>query len=445
MIIYGTTHLKGNLSGFEIIQKCSNCKQIAVFREREIKQFGHIYWIPIIPMGKQMALECAKCETRYVMNENISEAYANSQSRFCIHADIPENSPGNTILRSTLLDLTNWSENEIVEFLIKNKEINFQNLNLKQAYEIGSKLNQVLPSSCLIIQGTEKKYSLPNLPNHYRVEVINIRELLTNAPALEYFARVTKWENSTIFEFIKKYNSAKINKNTYEEACAMADNFSQLGMETILVDETIDMCIPKPKDSIFYNQVKFITYLCRFSIETSRADGPVKKSELISIFSFLSTVLRLSEAIMVVVSEMLDQAVQQPIPLSKLCEDWKNTFDKEASLILLSMLYAVAYEDGKISKEELFLINSIANMLGIEENEHKSVRSEFIKEDMNVHWYSVLGLNPGATREEIKKAYRVLSMMYHPDKVAHLGPEFVKVAEERFKNINEAYTRLTKE
>jgi len=56
--------------------------------------------------------------------------------------------------------------------------------------------------------------------------------------------------------------------------------------------------------------------------------------------------------------------------------------------------------------------------------------------------WSVLGLASGASREEIKKAYRELAGKYHPDKVAHLGDEFRVLAEERFKKVQEAYQEL---
>ncbi len=56
--------------------------------------------------------------------------------------------------------------------------------------------------------------------------------------------------------------------------------------------------------------------------------------------------------------------------------------------------------------------------------------------------YTILGLAPGASREEIKAAYRRLAGKYHPDKVQHLGEEFQKLAEARFKDIQEAYDKL---
>ena len=58
--------------------------------------------------------------------------------------------------------------------------------------------------------------------------------------------------------------------------------------------------------------------------------------------------------------------------------------------------------------------------------------------------YQVLNVKPGATAEEIKQAYRKLASQYHPDKLQHLGEEFRQLAEKRFKEIEEAYRRLTK-
>ncbi len=53
-------------------------------------------------------------------------------------------------------------------------------------------------------------------------------------------------------------------------------------------------------------------------------------------------------------------------------------------------------------------------------------------------YYKILGVNKGATQEEIKKAYKTLARKYHPD----LNPNDKKKAEEKFKEINEAYQVL---
>ena len=56
--------------------------------------------------------------------------------------------------------------------------------------------------------------------------------------------------------------------------------------------------------------------------------------------------------------------------------------------------------------------------------------------------YSVLGVSPSATDEEIKKAYRDLARKYHPDNY-HDNP-LAELAQEKMKEINEAYDTITK-
>ncbi|NLK89552.1 MAG: J domain-containing protein [Clostridiaceae bacterium] len=55
--------------------------------------------------------------------------------------------------------------------------------------------------------------------------------------------------------------------------------------------------------------------------------------------------------------------------------------------------------------------------------------------------YEVLGIKPGATQEEIKKAYRELVKKYHPDNYKDHPLE--NLAKEKMQEINEAYDQLT--
>ncbi|TBR22509.1 DUF1232 domain-containing protein [bacterium] len=56
--------------------------------------------------------------------------------------------------------------------------------------------------------------------------------------------------------------------------------------------------------------------------------------------------------------------------------------------------------------------------------------------------YHVLGVKSSAGAEEIKDAYRRRMAEYHPDKVAHLGPDLRALADKKAKAIQRAYEQL---
>jgi DnaJ-domain-containing protein 1 len=58
--------------------------------------------------------------------------------------------------------------------------------------------------------------------------------------------------------------------------------------------------------------------------------------------------------------------------------------------------------------------------------------------------FSILELAPNASRDEIKRAYYFLVLNYHPDRYSNLPPEFRELAENKVKQIIEAYNNLTK-
>ncbi|HWS89894.1 MAG TPA: J domain-containing protein [Pyrinomonadaceae bacterium] len=57
-------------------------------------------------------------------------------------------------------------------------------------------------------------------------------------------------------------------------------------------------------------------------------------------------------------------------------------------------------------------------------------------------YYELLGVRPGASAQELKEAYRDLAKVWHPDRFAH-DPRLQQKAQEKLKEVNEAYERLT--
>ena len=62
---------------------------------------------------------------------------------------------------------------------------------------------------------------------------------------------------------------------------------------------------------------------------------------------------------------------------------------------------------------------------------------------MSTNFYELLGVDPGASADEIKRAFRREIAKYHPDKVQHLGQEFQEIAAVRSAELTRAYKTLT--
>ncbi len=79
-------------------------------------------------------------------------------------------------------------------------------------------------------------------------------------------------------------------------------------------------------------------------------------------------------------------------------------------------------------------------------NQQKSKQESYSKKTLSKldSAYIILGLEKGVSIKQIKKAYRKLAHMHHPDKVAHLGEGSVKQAEAVFRKIKDAYELVVK-
>ncbi|MDW5289477.1 DnaJ domain-containing protein [Formosa sp. PL04] len=134
---------------------------------------------------------------------------------------------------------------------------------------------------------------------------------------------------------------------------------------------------------------------------------------------------------------------QKDIPVRDVCLQIKQMMDHPSRLQLLHFLFGIAKADGNVSEVEVNAIYTISNYLGIRAIDFESIKAMFYNSSDNA--YKILEIEKSATPEEIKKAYRKMAKKYHPDKVLHLGEEYQKGAEEKFKQVQEAYEQIQKE
>lgn len=62
--------------------------------------------------------------------------------------------------------------------------------------------------------------------------------------------------------------------------------------------------------------------------------------------------------------------------------------------------------------------------------------------DENIQFYTVLECPIGASQDALKKSYKKLTKVYHPDKIIHEAPHMVEHYTQKFQLLQEAYTAL---
>ncbi len=172
-----------------------------------------------------------------------------------------------------------------------------------------------------------------------------------------------------------------------------------------------------------------------------KADNKVMRSELNYVKQYFVKTFgseTASEAV-----KMLKDLLNRDIPLYQVCDQIRSNLDYSSRLQLIHFLFGVANADGRVHERELDVIEVIAGRLGISQKDKNSIKSMFIEE--TGYAYKILEVDPSASNEEIKKAYRKMANKYHPDKVSHLGEDFQKIAHQKFQKVNEAYEKIKKE
>ncbi len=172
-----------------------------------------------------------------------------------------------------------------------------------------------------------------------------------------------------------------------------------------------------------------------------KADNELKKTELEFVKRFF--IQNFGTSYTKQRMELFKKILKQDIDIKSVCNQIKIHMDINSKLQLIHVMFGLSKADNNIHKNELSTISNIARLIGLNEKDFNSIKAMFIENTESA--YKILGLDSKSNDSEIKLAYRKMAAKFHPDKVAHLGEEFTKVAEEKFKAINDAYQKIKKE
>lgn len=172
-----------------------------------------------------------------------------------------------------------------------------------------------------------------------------------------------------------------------------------------------------------------------------KVDGKIVKSELDYVKQFFIRQFGQESAKQALL--MLKDILKQEIPVRDVCLQIRENMDYSSRLQLLHLLFNISLADTTIHASEIQIIENISGYLGVASGDFLSIKNMFIPETDSS--YKILEIDPSSSNDDVKKAYRRMAMKYHPDKVSHIGEEFRKTADEKFKKVNEAYEKIKKE
>ena len=141
--------------------------------------------------------------------------------------------------------------------------------------------------------------------------------------------------------------------------------------------------------------------------------------------------------------DLLKKILKQDIDVKQICYQIKTHMDAPSKLQLIHILFGLSKADNEVHIDEINMIEQIATLIGVGASDFESIKAMFVPNTESA--YKILGVTNTVTDKDVKLAYRKMASKYHPDKVAHLGDDFSKVAEEKFKSINDAYQKIKKE
>lgn len=181
-----------------------------------------------------------------------------------------------------------------------------------------------------------------------------------------------------------------------------------------------------------------------------RADGKVMHSEMEFVRNFLrnnfgeGAVAQGEQILIKLFNEQKRQGTANfRNTVRQCCQQIAMNMQYAERLQLLSFLSAISKADGRVTNDEVIAIKECAQWMQISMADTESMFN--LGGDTLDDAYKVLGVSPNATDDEVRRAYRKLALQHHPDRVATLGEDIRRAAEQKLQKINEAKERIYKE
>ena len=204
--------------------------------------------------------------------------------------------------------------------------------------------------------------------------------------------------------------------------------------------ESLSQAVQQGDDQSKGQRNSFLMSLLVLSAAIIKADGKTSQQELSTVRSFFAR--NFGPQAGNDAEEIIKSILSKDFNLYEVCSQIRSNMDYSQRLQLFHYLVSLGACDG-LHPREIDILETIATYIGLSQSETDSIIAQF--KPSNDSNYKILEISPDATNEEVKKAYRQMAIKYHPDKVATLGSDIQKAAEEKFKTISAAYEAICRE
>jgi len=188
----------------------------------------------------------------------------------------------------------------------------------------------------------------------------------------------------------------------------------------------------------------FVVGVITLAAKMAKADGRVTRDEV----DAFKRVFRIPRDEMAAVGAVFDKAKTSADGHDVYAMQIAALFEGQPEVLeeLLGALYRIAMADGALEARELVFLREVARRFRLPEDAVDRLRARFEGPvgDEEPDPYTVLGVPPDATDDEVRAAWTRLARMHHPDRLIAQGlpDEFVEQATRTMATINHAYDRV---